>query len=185
MAIELLWDPSERACTLIRELPGLWVIADGGCIGSNPSPLGGTWAYRLLFQGAVDAEDSGHIRPRFGPVSNNVAELYALCKGIEAAERRHSGVPLWIASDSGVTLRRLCADRAKWTGVEGPLREWAQLIVCRANLRGAVLLKGHPTRAMLAADRCPAGRPVSLHNVWCDDACTGWAQFIQQEAAAK
>lgn len=158
------------ARTLIENLRGWWVFADGGVIGSNPSPVGGTWAYRLLQEGQIRCEDCGFIPPKYGPVSNNLSEIVAVVRGLETA-RHYRASQVSIASDSLVTLRRLSYPRAAWNGVPTPVREWALAVLREVEVVEAVLLDGHPTRAQLEAGVGKSGRPVSVHNVECDRAC--------------
>lgn len=155
---------------LIENPRGWWVFADGGVIGANPSPLGGTWAYRLLQDQQIRCYDSGFIPPKFGPVSNNISELVAVVRGLEMA-RHYRASQVSIASDSLVTLRRLTYPRAAWNGVPIPVREWAQAVLREVDVVEAVLLDGHPTRAQLEAGIGKSGRSVSVHNVECDRAC--------------
>ena len=154
------------------------LYADGGVIGSNPSPIGGSWAYALVdAEGArvrtaasvLTAADCGH------PVTNNVTELLALVSGLEALPATWCGT---VYSDSWVSLQRLFL-AARLHGV--PLWLMRRLHAIQRSGRLArmayVLLDGHPTRVQLAAGVGKRGSPVSEHNVWCDTAC-------QQQARA-
>lgn len=167
----LLHEPYDaHAQKILRSLQSTWVFADGGVVGANPSPLGGTWAYRVLRDQEIVHEEAGAIPPKYGPVSNNLSELVAVLRGLEWV--RMQGVPaVFVASDSLITLRRICSDRAAWNGIPGLVREWAHEILREVEVCAAVLLDGHPTRAHLAAGVGKSGRPVSEHNLWCDRAC--------------
>jgi hypothetical protein len=86
----------------------LEVYADGGCLGKNPSPLGGTWAWVHVGRGgAVLARGSGVIRAGVGfygaTVSNNVSEFVALLLAIESLPGGWSGPAF---TDSNGTLLR-------------------------------------------------------------------------------
>jgi hypothetical protein len=175
------FNPTEETFRLVRDWPGLWVIADGGVIAQNPSPIGGTWAYRIVRDGEVLSSDSGAMKPMFGPVSNNVAELYAVLRGIkEAAEKWDAAMlqGLNVASDSNVTLTRLTSAASRWEGVPVDLRRWAIGYMPRIDV--AVLLDGHPTTLHLSCGAGKRGRPVSEHNVWCDKAATAAGQAFLQ-----
>lgn len=162
----------------------LAVYADGGCIGCNPSPEGGTWAWchastekRLTPLAFVPlrltAHDSGIIRPgehglpASEPISNNVMEYYALARCLKVLPERWSG-PVY--SDSRITLCRFFEGGAN----RGIPVDWVmqvhRTILPRLGLLTPVLLSGHPTKAQLAVGEGKGGRPVSSFNVWCDAA---------------
>lgn len=149
------------------------LFTDGGVIGINPSPQGGTWAFRLLQDEQVVIERFGVITPIESgqpSITNNLTEMLALVMGLRA-------LPLdWIGtvySDSAITLGR-AFDGWKWKGIPS----WLTSLYQEARERllfwddiQHVLLAGHPTRAQLAAGIGRNGNPVSIHNVWCDRAC--------------
>lgn len=149
------------------------VYADGGVIGRNPSPYGGTWAFcHVNPDGARIAEASGTITPvpaGVALVTNNLTELYAVVGGLLALPADWSGV---VASDSQITLGRLF-----WGWALAGIPEWLQNDMDKARRRlgwancAPVLLDGHPTRAQLATGIGKRGNRVSEHNVWCDKAC--------------
>lgn len=149
------------------------IYADGGVMGCNPSPIGGTWAYALVNpDGERIAEDSGVIIPEWAGVAeitNNLTELYAVVRGLLALPAGWSGI---VASDSQITLGRLF-----WGWAIANIPEWLWYEAERARRRLSweachpLLLDGHPTRAQLAAGIGKRGNPVSAHNVWCDAAC--------------
>lgn len=158
------------------------LYADGGVIKQNPSTHGGTWAFRLLQNGAVVQEESGVMLPKtFGveSITNNQSEMYALLIGLE---RLHCRIPNWITaatdwhatiySDSAVSLGRLFSGY-KWTNIPQLMHLMYQAVWRELNPRfmSYVLLDGHPTKDQLAAGKGKRGHPVSEHNVWCDHAC--------------
>lgn len=154
-------------------------LACEGCGGLryvNPSPFGGTWAYcHVDAANARTAEKAGLILPAdvgLPAISNNTSEFAALARCLRALPDGWSGK---VYSDSEVTLNRFFGDG----GETGLPTGW--LPAARANLKrlGAlepVLLGGHPNKAELEAGRRKDGRPVSRHNVWCDQACTAQAR---------
>lgn len=147
-------------------------FADGGVIGVNPSPLGGTWAVYF-----VDAQDqeiahfSGVITPEMvglPTVSNNVSELYAC---LEAMKRLPDGWKGVLHTDSGVTQCRLVNASPGMKGI--PEAGVQATFRHRARLKGmrVVLLDGHPNLAQLAAGVGKRGYPTSKWNVLCDQEC--------------
>lgn len=148
------------------------LYADGGVIGRNPSPIGGTWAWcHVNAAGERIATGSGVVlpRPSLPLITNNLTEMIALVKGLEALPEGWAGT---VYSDSQITIGRVFWG---WKQNNLPavlLRQCAAAIarIDFANCR-AVLLDGHPTQAQLAAGRGKRGNPVSEHNVWCDKEC--------------
>ena len=151
----------------------LRAYADGGCIGINPSPDGGTWAFRLIgFGEVILAERSGIVLPAeagLPTISNNYTELLACLRALQSLPDGWEGV---LHTDSQVTLLRLTRDRPSFNGIPEEMVEetWRQRK--RMGKLTLVLLDGHPTRAHLLAGVGKRGYPVSEHNVACDKACT-------------
>jgi ribonuclease HI len=151
------------------------LYTDGGVIGVNPSPIGGTWAYCI-----VDTADdqrvtcqSGVITPeqaQLPAITNNLTELLAIVNGREALPWAWTGT---IHSDSRVSLQRVFL-AAKLNNVPPWLVERLQTLQRDGWFRGCgwVLLDRHPTRAQLAAGVGKRGGPVSVHNKFCDSECT-------------
>lgn len=150
------------------------LYTDGGVIGQNPSTLGGTWAYCLVdATGQRITCDSGIITPaeaQLPAVTNNLTELLAIVKGREALPYAWTGT---IHSDSWVSLQRVFL-AAKLKNVPPWLVTRLQKLQRDGWFTGChwMLLDGHPTKAQLAAGVGKRGAPVSIHNVWCDQACT-------------
>lgn len=164
------------------------LYADGGVVGANPSEAGGMWAFRLVVDGAVVREQAKAATPAelgLETISNNVTELLAVVCGLQAIA---DGRTVHVYSDSQITLIRVFQNGAR-KGVP----DWlSQLLDAqrerfdtgRLILDGYTLLGGHPTRAELASGRRADGKPVSEHNVWCDQACTRAGAPLRQTRRA-
>lgn len=166
----------------LKGAKGIWVYADGGMIGpDNPSPIGGTIAYRVVVDGVVVVERA----KVFGvgrEITNNVSEMYAALLGIaEAASavvidgnpalslsliqhmRKES---VHLVSDSGVTLGRLTGAYRKMAGLP---EEFVRLVPhAREALIAAYQVKGHPSNKRLLEGVSKSGAAVSAHQHWCD-----------------
>lgn len=156
------------------------LYTDGGLIGRNPSPIGGTWAWRTTSRmGGVIAQASGVILPSdlgMEIVSNNNAELWAMVCGLEVLPAGWTGT---VYSDSMVTIGRMFFG---WRMVNVPLalQKRADVVLTRLGRVKAFLLDGHPTEQHLRQGRGKRGHPVSVHNVFCDEACTREAQRYRE-----
>jgi ribonuclease HI len=150
------------------------LYTDGGVIGVNPSPIGGTWAWCLVdATGKRVCDYSGVITPEqagLPSITNNLTELLAIVNGREALPYAWTGT---IHSDSWVSLQRVFL-AAKLKNVPPWLVDRLQKLQRDGWLSGCAwkLLDGHPTKAQLAAGVGKRGSMVSEHNVWCDQACT-------------
>lgn len=159
------------------------VFSDGGCVGRNPSPVAGSWAYAYVDEhDELVGEGSGLVFPESlehgqQVVTNNQSEFYALAQAF-------SGLPDgWTGRafvDSQITLLRF-SRMARTNG----LPEWLVQQAARDRRRlGAVeyvLLKGHPTKADLARGyHEPSRRPVSKWNAYVDAACTAAAEAYRR-----
>jgi ribonuclease HI len=162
------------------------LYCDGGVIGRNPSTVGGTWAFRLLQNGQLSHANSGVItvhESQMETVSNNLTEMLALVRGLQSLQ------PYWfgtVYSDSQITLGRAFGTW-KWNNIpewlhDGFEREKARLI--NFSRIQHVLLQGHPTRKELAAGFGSRGYPVSIHNVFCDQACNEQARKFLESVKA-
>lgn len=162
--------------TELHDCPGAWLFADGGLCGANGSATAGTWAYVIVQDCQRVESGSGVLTAAtigLPTISNNVTELYALCKGMRALGEGWRGT---ICSDSHVTLCRRFPT-AKMEGVPEPLIRFARCQFSRfVRTCNWVLLDGHPTRAQLAAGVGKRQGPVSQWNVWCDKECTKQAK---------
>jgi ribonuclease HI len=159
------------------------LYCDGGVVQVNPSPIGGTWAARLVEDGQVKRMQGGIITPaqaQMPTISNNLTEMLALVRGLALLPEDWRGT---VFSDSQITLGRAFLGW-KWTNTPAWLYEefgkqttrlvhWDQIHY--------VLLAGHPTRAQLAAGIGRHGYPVSEHNVWCDKMCQSLADQLPEK----
>ncbi len=155
------------ATPLIGEI--ISVYADGGCIGRNPSKLGGTWCCITVVGNICCDISSGVILPGeigLPTVTNNVSELWA---AVEALGRCPAGWNGTLYTDSNVTRLRLGG--GKLNGVPDCLKERLHAALKRAGAFRTVLLDGHPTKRQLAAGRGKRGNPVSWWNCRCDAEC--------------
>jgi hypothetical protein len=167
------------------------VYADGGLLGPNAKETGcvtgGVYAWRHVCQehlvpDVVIAEGSGYLSPSaFFPlglahctviprpgISSNLAELVAILAGLEALPDGWSGT---VASDSHFVLLYWLFGKGTWATVP---REQAERTARQLERLGPLIplhLSGHPTQYELTAGFSKKGRPVSEHNVWCDDRC--------------
>lgn len=154
------------------------LYCDGGVIGRNPSPLGGTWAWCLVEDGQRMHHDRGIIHAgayRLPLITNNVTEMFALLRGFKELPDGWSGT---VYSDSKITLGRVFghyADRGLPYGWQWAA--WDE--VRRLGKVTAVLLDGHPTKAQLAVGKGKRGGPVSEWNVFCDRECARLAKEFQ------
>lgn len=153
------------------------VFADGGIIGSNPSALGGTFAWCHVDAAGVRVRaNSGIVEVGFhglADISNNTTELVAMIEGLETLPEGWAGTAL---TDSNVTLCRLRGNKPAWPSVPAPLYNRARAALKRLGHLQWVLLNGHPTAGEMTRGVGSRGLPVSEHNVFCDSACTAMAQ---------
>jgi ribonuclease HI len=87
------------------------LYTDGGVILKNPSLIGGTYAYVLIQDDKIKAQDSGVYTPEDMEtsgvgVTNNQTELLAILSGVEWAQSKGWHIRC-LYSDSQVTLGRL------------------------------------------------------------------------------
>lgn len=165
----------EEATRRLNLLDAVSIYTDGGLIGPNPSPVGGTWAWVALdVAGDRLAMSSGVYR---GHATNNMMEFWAALQALEAVPVGWSGT---LYSDSEVMRGWLMRG---WTLGSLPQswaqrREWA---LGRAGEFRVVLVQGHPTREELHKGvGARNGRPVSRWNVLVDGECQRLArEFVQ------
>lgn len=150
------------------------LFADGGVILKNPSPVGGTWAYRHVADNDDVINEFAAVitlaEAKVKAVTNNQTEMLAVINGLAILPDNWIGT---VCSDSKITLGRLFWG---WRWSEIPLwlieehdRQRARLV--HFEKFQVLLVDGHPTKAQLAAGIGKRGNPVSEHNVWCDHAC--------------
>jgi ribonuclease HI len=153
------------------------LYTDGGCIGKNPSALGGTWAWCTVeHMGGRLRYRSGHVTPPdvgLDRVTNNYTELLAAVQGLESLPDGWDGD---VYTDSIITLYRVqqCLphwNKAKMKGIPLDLQERLGKVKARLGDYARHLLGGHPTRADLIRGVKPNGMPCSIHNVFCDSLC--------------
>lgn len=160
------------------------LYVDGGCVGRNPSPHGGTFAWCVVNRdGKRLRYGSGLILPRdigMAKVSNNVAELWAAVEGLLAMPSGWAGL-LW--TDSKVTWWRLTTS-IKFNGIPRDLK--LRCLRLRTNRAWTpMLLGGHPKISDLEVGYDRRGIPVSRHNCFCDERCRREALRYLRRASAK
>jgi ribonuclease HI len=167
------------------------VVCDGGVVRQNPSPIGGTWAFCQVDDTDTRVvESSGVVTPEsanavlgfpwpYELFTNNQMEYYAVLRALDSLPDHWSG---YVYTDSQVTIGRVFKG---WGRVAGILfnvpEQWDRQMQAQLGRLGAltpVLLDGHPTKAQLAAGIGKRGHQTSLHNVWCDQACTEQARTV-------
>lgn len=149
------------------------LYADGGCIGPNPSPLGGTWAWVRTRDDAPIQAASGVLLPsdlHATQVSNNNSELYALLVALLTLPEGWDGR---VNSDSQTALGWVFKG---WKQDKIPpcLRDVLNALITSGKLLflDSRLLQGHPTKEDLRKGvGAKRGLPVSIHNVACDAMC--------------
>jgi len=156
------------------------LYTDGGVIGKNPSPYGGTWACVLTFNDRKLWEYSGYITPDQvdfpkNVVTNNQTELFAVLEGLSYLLHNHV---VQICSDSNVTLGRVFRGSSF-----NNIPDW--MISCLdVQIKRLIhwkkfsyqLMNGHPTQKELEAGIGKRGYPVSKWNVLCDKLCQEQAE---------
>lgn len=164
------------------------VYADGGTIGGNPSPIGGTWAWV-----AVDAGDwmihweHGWFEPPLSEhggreldaqgnatAGNNQSEMLATLMALRALKGYDAAWSGMIKTDSQLTIRRW----TKSAGLAGIPYLWRHRMGELLRMPNSVgladrwtLLDGHPTKQQIKDGVGKRGNPVSVHNVQCDALC--------------
>lgn len=161
------------------------VYSDGGCVGGNPSSLAGTWAWC----GVNEHDDrivcvADVLYPKqweIASITNNQMEMYAVVQALEYLPDGWSGR---VYSDSQITLGRVFQH---WRMKNIPLWlvERAETAVKRLGAIEPILLSGHPTNVELRAGVSKSGRPVSAHQVWCDEQCSGLARQVLARQTGK
>lgn len=151
------------------------LYCDGGVISSNPSPIGGTWAWVLVGDDdCIIHRDGGFISVEemgYDGVTNNQTELLAIVKGLTWL---HDEIePLMVCSDSAVSLGRVFKNFSMnnipgW--LERDLKEQRKRLVNFPKF-SHLLLDGHPTVKQLNCGVGKSGHPTSRYNVLCDNMC--------------
>ncbi len=155
------------------------LYTDGGVIGVNPSPYGGTWAWCLVKNNAIVHSHSGvvtHKNHGLLTTSNNLTELLAAVEGLEYIQSNYRGF-VDVFTDSEVTKFRLEGSK-QLKGIPLSLKKRLRKVRCVVN--SVTLLGGHPTKIELANKVRRDGKPVSQWNVWADKRCRLLAkQFME------
>jgi hypothetical protein len=163
------------------------VYTDGGVIGSNPSPVGGTFAACFVnaenrrvgaIAGIVTPEE---MAPDCPAITNNHTELLAALMAFFELPDGWSGT--W-HTDSQVTMCRVIGRKSKFKNVPAWLVADLKEQLRRLGKIKAVLVAGHPTVADLRAGQREDGMPVSEHNVFCDQECQRQANAFRRDALA-
>jgi ribonuclease HI len=150
--------------------------ADGSAIGNSADPDAGAWAFCFVDdRGERCHEASGLFTPEECGVerlSSSHVEFLAVLFALESLPPMWSGT-VWC--DDLVTVYRF-RNRVPSRGVPMAWAERAMLAVDRLHNVMIQRIHGHPTRAELEKGVAKNGRPVSPHNVWCDEECrrVGW-----------
>lgn len=153
------------------------VFCDGGVMKANPSALGGAWAFCYTNKtGVVLHQASGLLMPTaiMPQITNNYAEAVAV---IHALMELPDGWIGNIFTDSELTIRRF--DNLRTAGPEPmsygnfplALSRKAYMHLKRTGGTFWHHLAGHPTKLELNLGS-KNGKPVSIHQVWCDEECT-------------
>jgi hypothetical protein len=108
-------------------------------------------------------------------ITNNLTELLAVVKGLEAMARGWQGI---LYSDSKVTWWRLTTS-SKFNNIPSELSKKC-LALRRNKLWTPILCGGHPKPADLEVGYDHRGLPVFTHNVWCDKRCTELAKRFKE-----
>jgi hypothetical protein len=161
------------------------VYTDGGLAKSNPSKYGGAWAFVLVEDGLIQHQESGAIYAHGTPVTNNMVELMAVVEAYDHLMQATGGTTprTTLYCDSSLTIQRVFHE-ARLNGIPAWLsKRLGGLLRQRAFvLTTPVLIKGHPSRAELAAGVAKGGLPVSRWNVLADRLCTEKARELLEAA---
>lgn len=159
------------------------VYTDGGVIGKNPSPDGGTWAF-VLIGGATTTfvlDRSGLVLPSdigMDTVENNITETIAILLALETVPPGWSGT---LYGDNLNSIRRAQEPKAIKKVVPQFIKDRMIAAVARAGAVEYVLLSGHPTKAELEAGVSKEGRPVSQWNIRADKLCCEQADLFRSK----
>lgn len=159
------------------------VYADGGVIGKNPSPIGGTWCYIWTKEDkATDNHCDGSITAaEMGTptVTNNQTELLAVVRAMENLPKNWKGT-VW--TDSRCTIARMRSPKSKMRGIPEWLEREVRLIQKRMPHARYEYISGHPTQNELAAGKSHDGHPVSRWNATCDHINRATARKITERS---
>lgn len=147
------------------------IYCDGGVIGSNPSKVGGTWAFCWVDENDCLVNHGANVITPEGmstrTVTNNQTELLAAVMALSSVPEGWSGT---LFTDSLVTLHRI-TDGVGFDNIPGWLDARTRLLRNGRRYK-AGLVGGHPTKAELLTGRKRRnGLPVSHWNAFCHDLC--------------
>lgn len=157
------------------------IYADGGCIRSNPSAIGGTWSWCAVNENNEIVKSASGVVAATATrlITNNTTEQIALTLAMEAMEDNWSG---HVYSDSHIALGRVFLNY-KTTNLPANVAARSKAALARLGALQWTLLKGHPTKADIAKGFAPGGLPVSIFNKWCDEHCRLAGQRYLEEIA--
>jgi hypothetical protein len=145
------------------------IYADGGIIGRNPSPVGGTYAFccvdannnRIIERGGIV------LAPKGKHISSPTIEQIALVMALEYLPEGWSGR---VHSDCQVALYRVFKNW-RTQGLPGSVAARTTAALNRLGKLEYKLIAGHPTKEDLRRGWSSKKHhlPVSEHNVWTDD----------------
>jgi ribonuclease HI len=146
------------------------IYCDGGCCLSNPSTIGGTWAWVTVddldrkvrsASGVLTPEDAGVSK-----ITNNFMELFAAIRALESVSKKWQG---WLVTDSRVTMSRL----ENGIKASANLPEWivGRVLQLKKDRKWKVsIVRGHPSKRELE-NGWSKGLPVSKWNRLADKLC--------------
>ncbi len=155
------------------------LYCDGGLLTTNPSDVGGMWAWCQIERGLGSDEHivesnsgillCGQVQP--GQVTNNITELLAAVEGLESMPDGWVGTIYTDSQTTYLRVRKSGKKQSKLNGVGQSLR--ARLMEQKRRLGNyhAMMVGGHPTLGDLNVGYNERGVTVSRHNCWCDAEC--------------
>lgn len=169
-------------------------FTDGGVIKKNPSVIGGTWAFVLVNANNENVYEESGVVPATATrsITNNQTEQIAIVKALEILPENWTGA---LFTDSKIARGRVFLG---YKTENLPTNIITRTLAARNRLGkiSTVIFEGHPTKNCLQSKDEPRvaeiiqnikeyrdhanfidgigkrrGRPVSRHNVRCDELC--------------